>query len=209
MPGDELPPDQTRDRLVAAAEEEFATVGFGKATIQAICRRAGANIAAVNYHFGGKEALYRAVLARAKDALERDFPLPPEQGDAAERLHGFISTMLTRLLASGPHAWMARVWAQELVNPGPLMDVVVPTMVAPAHRRLRGIIADLTGRDPEDRVVWRLSASVVGQCLFYRIAQPVISRLGRAAPSEPKDIALLAEGIARFSLAGIRAEARQ
>lgn len=205
MPAD---PDPTRERLILAAEEEFAEVGFGRATVQAISTRAGANIAAVNYHFGGKERLYRAVLERAREALERDFPLPPEQGEAVQRLHGFISTMLNRLLSSGPHAWMARVWAQELVNPSPLMDVVVPTMIAPAHLRLRGIISDLTGRDIDDRLVWRLTASVVGQCLFYRIAQPVIVRLGRPVPSSPEDIALLAEHITRFSLAGIRDAAR-
>lgn len=201
-------PDETKERLIAAAEEEFAAVGFGRATVQAICSRAGANIAAVNYHFGGKERLYREVLERAREALERDFPLPPEQGDAAVRLHDFIATILRRLLSSGPHAWMARVWAQELVNPSPLMDVVVPTMIAPAHRRLRGIIGDLTGRDLDDGVVWRLTASVVGQCLFYRIAQPVIQRLGRPLPSTPEDIALLARAITRFSIAGIRAESR-
>ncbi|MBN8525257.1 MAG: CerR family C-terminal domain-containing protein [Planctomycetes bacterium] len=205
MPAD---PDPTRDRLIAAAEEEFAAVGFGRTTVQAICRRAGANIAAVNYHFGGKERLYREVLERAREALERDFPLPPEQGEAATRLHDFIAAILTRLLTSGPHAWMARVWAQELVNPSPLMDVVVPTMIAPTHRRLRGIVADLTGRSPDDALVWRLTASVVGQCLFYRIAQPVIQRLGRPLPTTPEDIALLAQAITRFSLAGIRAEAQ-
>lgn len=205
MPPD---PDQTRERLIDAAQAEFAAVGFGRATVQAICRRAGANIAAVNYHFGGKESLYREVLERARAALERDFPLPPEQGDALRRLHAFIATMLSRLLSSGPHTWMARVWAQELVNPSPLMDVVVPTMIAPAHRRLRGIVAELTARDPDDPAVWRLSASVVGQCLFYRIAQPVIVRMGRPVPSSREDIDLLAEHIARFSIAGIRAQAR-
>lgn len=199
--------DPTRERLLAAAEEEFATVGFGRTTVQAVCARAGANIAAVNYHFGSKEGLYREVLDRARSALERDFPLPPEQGEAVERLHAFIGTILSRLLSTGAHAWMARLWAQELVNPGPLMDVVVPTMIAPSHRRLRGIIAELTGRRPDDQVVWRLTASVVGQCLFYRVAQPVIERLGRQVPSRPEEIALLAAAIARFSLAGIRAEA--
>jgi TetR/AcrR family transcriptional regulator, regulator of cefoperazone and chloramphenicol sensitivity len=197
-------PDQTRERLIAAAEEEFAEVGFGRATIQAICTRAGANIAAVNYHFGGKERLYRAVLECAREALERDFPLPPAQGEAVQRLHAFIATMLKRLLSTGPHAWMARLWAQELVNPSPLLDVVVPTMIAPAHLRLRGIVADLTGRAADDRLVWVLSGSVVGQCLFYRIAQPVIIRMGRPIPSTPEDIALLAEHVTRFSLAGIR-----
>jgi TetR/AcrR family transcriptional regulator, regulator of cefoperazone and chloramphenicol sensitivity len=198
--------DQTSDRLLQAAEAEFAIDGFRKTTVQAICKRAEANIAAVNYHFGSKENLYRAVVDRARLALEADFPLPVDSGDAAAELREFIGTMLGRLLSTGRHAWIARLWAMELVDPSPVMDVVVAMIVSPAHRRLRGIVSALTGRSDDDPVVWRLTASVVGQCLFYHIARPVISRLGRTVPSEAPDIQRLADGIARFSLAGILAE---
>jgi len=54
MPAD----DATKTRLLEAAGEEFADKGFGGATVRAICARAGANVAAINYHFGDKERLY-------------------------------------------------------------------------------------------------------------------------------------------------------
>ena len=50
--------DTTKAKLLEAAGEEFADKGFEKATIRGICELAGANIAAVNYHFGDKEQLY-------------------------------------------------------------------------------------------------------------------------------------------------------
>ena len=53
---------ETRNRLLNAAGEVFAEKGFKSATVRAICDRAGANIAAVNYHFGDKEHLYSEVL---------------------------------------------------------------------------------------------------------------------------------------------------
>ena len=53
---------ETNGRLLAAATEVFADVGYRAATLREICRRGNANIAAVNYHFRDKEQLYMAVL---------------------------------------------------------------------------------------------------------------------------------------------------
>ena len=50
--------DPTKVRLIEAAGEEFAGKGFDATRIRTICDRAGANMAAVNYHFGDKEQLY-------------------------------------------------------------------------------------------------------------------------------------------------------
>src|SRR5436190_22405971 len=62
-------------RLIEAAEEVFAEKGFKSATIREIVEKAGANIAAVNYHFGDKEQLY---IETCKQALRSTaFPGPP------------------------------------------------------------------------------------------------------------------------------------
>ena len=53
---------ETRRQLLEAAGEVFAEAGYRDATVREICRRAGANIAAINYHFGDKEKLYAEVL---------------------------------------------------------------------------------------------------------------------------------------------------
>jgi TetR/AcrR family transcriptional regulator, regulator of cefoperazone and chloramphenicol sensitivity len=53
----DVSPDETRLQLLEAAGEVFAEVGFRDATVREICRRADANIAAINYHFGDKENL--------------------------------------------------------------------------------------------------------------------------------------------------------
>ena len=60
---------ETRERLLAAGQRLFADRGFKKVTVREICREAGANVAAVNYHFGDKLGLYREVLQQAIDAM--------------------------------------------------------------------------------------------------------------------------------------------
>ena len=52
----------TRQRLIEAAAGMFVEQGFNAAKVRDIVARAGANVAAVNYHFGSKEGLYAAVI---------------------------------------------------------------------------------------------------------------------------------------------------
>src|SRR5882672_11964256 len=112
----QIEPD-TRQRLLDAAGEVFAEHGFRKATVRDICRRAGANVAAVNYHFRDKEHLYGQVLAYCgRCALEK---YPPGGGTspdapARDRLAAFIRNYLDRLLDEGRPAWHGQLIAREV-----------------------------------------------------------------------------------------------
>lgn len=64
--------DDTRQRLLDAAEILFAEQGFAETSLRAITARAKANLAAVNYHFGSKEALIRAVCVRRLELLNAE-----------------------------------------------------------------------------------------------------------------------------------------
>ena len=66
---------ETRQRLLQAAAEVFAARGFRQATVREICRRAQANLAAVNYHFRDKEGLYADVLEDAHRQALKKYPL--------------------------------------------------------------------------------------------------------------------------------------
>lgn len=55
------PTSDTRERLLTAAEELFARHGIAGTTVRAMAHRAGANIAAIGYHFGSKEDLAHEV----------------------------------------------------------------------------------------------------------------------------------------------------
>src|SRR5262245_59833239 len=100
----------TRQRLLEAGLETFARDGFRGATIERICRRAGANIAAAHYHFGDKRRLYAAVFAHAeRHALASGPAEAAAGGTPAARLRAFVSSFLHRLLDPNRPAWMAQL----------------------------------------------------------------------------------------------------
>src|SRR3954469_17924131 len=98
----------TRQSLLEAAGEVFAEVGFRAATVREICQRAGANIAAVNYHFGDKEKLYLEVLRHAQRYAAEKYPTNMGVTAAAtpeEKLQAFIRSFLLRIFDEGSLAW--------------------------------------------------------------------------------------------------------
>src|SRR2546426_11915868 len=63
------PPHETRTRILDAAEELFMLHGFEGTSMRQLTAKAGVNLAAVNYHFGSKDALIEAVFRRRLDPM--------------------------------------------------------------------------------------------------------------------------------------------
>ncbi len=203
---------KTRQQLIEAAGEVFATVGFRAATVRAICDRAGANIAAVNYHFGDKEKLYLEVLRFTQEqALEK---YPTDLGlkkDASPelRLKAFISSFLFRIFDEGPIAWHGKLMSREMIEPTAALDALVAEKIRPQAQQLSSIIRELLGSSATVRQARLCGMSVVSQCLFYHHCRPVVSRLFPEQKFGRSDIESLADHITRFSIAAIRQLAKK
>lgn len=98
-------PSETRQRLLDAAEELFAEKGFEAVSLRELTAAAEANVASVNYHFGGKEGLIGAVLARHagpvnEERLRRlDLILARKKRPTVrEVLEAFLSPLVERVL---------------------------------------------------------------------------------------------------------------
>jgi AcrR family transcriptional regulator len=198
------PEDPTRTRLLEAAGEEFALNGFESARVRSICRRAGANVAAVNYHFGDKSELYvQAVLhahrcgAGALDD-EASVLLPPE-----EQLRCFIYHFLTRVLAvHAPDDWRQRLMLRELLNPTKAFEVLLAEMIRPRFDKLQAILSRLCP-GVDERKLNALSFSVMGQCFHYRVAGSFIEGLIGKEALLALDRDYLTDHITKFCLAAV------
>ena len=202
---------ETRQRLLEAAGEIFAARGFRAATVREICRRAQANLAAVNYHFGDKERLYAAVLQYTFHCAEH-YPLDLGLGGEAsveERLRAFIRSHLFSLLAEGRPAWHRKLMAREMAEPTRALDTVVDQMIRPDAELLMTIVRDVLGHDAHPQRVWQCASSIIGQCLFYHHARPVIMRLDPEQTFTPEAIEQLVDHITQFSLAALKQLAQQ
>lgn len=195
----------TRDALLEAATAVFAAAGFRNATVRDICRRAGANVAAVNYHFRDKETLYLEVLRHVQRQADARHPLPRADGGlAAEaRLAAFVRGFLLRLLDPGPDAVGSRLMAREMVEPSGVFDTVLAEQIQPIADEVRDILTELLGDRASEAVIRRCGISIVSQCLFYHQCRDVVRRLFPDLDLGPEGLDELARHITRFSLAGL------
>lgn len=196
----------TRHRILAAAGEVFAERGLRATTVRELSARARVNIAAIDYHFGGKEALYESVLNETYlESLAQHPPLlgVPDSAPGRVRLRAFIHSLLLRILDEGRPAWFGKLMSRELVEPTGALDSVVDRSIRPLFVMLGKIILDIAGRPLPTPVLHRCIGSVIGQCLFYKHAQPVVRRLAIHQKFDRASLDELATHIARFSEAAI------
>jgi AcrR family transcriptional regulator len=197
--------DLTKARLLEAAGEEFAKKGYELARVRAICDRAGANLAAINYHFGTKEQLYLEVLREAhRCGLEQQEEKLVEPGlSPALRLRGFIHNFLERVLAvNRPEDWRHRVMLREMLAPTPFSEVLVREGIRPRFERLKSLMREICP-EADDRRLNALVFSVIGQCLHYKMARRIIERLIGEDGYQALDLEYLSDHIASFCLAAL------
>ena len=197
--------DETKERLLEAAGRVFAERGFRDATVREICQQAGANVAAVNYYFGDKQRLYIESVKRAHARRQEAVPLPrwSDETPADERLRGFVQTLLGRILGDPHSAWQAQLMFREMQQPTAACSELVDEYIRPHFEILQKIIAELAPEGVSERQIRLIAFGVVGQCLYFRIAEPVVRQLldqGEFAQVEPHR---LAEHITQWTLAAL------
>jgi TetR/AcrR family transcriptional regulator, regulator of cefoperazone and chloramphenicol sensitivity len=199
----------TRDHLLDVASEVFAEHGFDRATGKEITRRAGANVAAINYHFGGIDGLYAAVIKDAHDRLVTVEELSAAVDGTSDPKAKFAAVMhLFARAITGPAASSRyfRVLGREILAPSPALKKLDEQLRLPKARIVKKLVSDLLALPESHPAVARACISVMAPCLMMLIADPIsVKRIFPNFKLTAKDADALGDHLATFALAGLAA----
>jgi AcrR family transcriptional regulator len=188
--------------LLEAAGPIFANRGYQAATIREICAGAGANVAAINYHFGDKLGLYTEVLQQSVRAAQvlavhnaPDQNTPPE-----EILRALIRARLRSINGKDLPDWHSRLLAHEFAQPTPALRQLVDKVTRPIYKRLLELIGGMIGLPPNDDNTRLCAISVVGQVLAYVLPGPLLREIWPELKMTPEQVERVADHIVDFSL---------
>jgi AcrR family transcriptional regulator len=178
----------TRERILRAAERLFGQHGFSDASLRQITDEAGVNLAAVNYHFGSKEQLYRQVLLRRIRPLNEErltLLTEAEQlaGDQPVPLGAIVDTLIRPLLRraadkSSDGVALIRLVSRDLADPQQFMLGEMAKEFDPLIARYTRALTQALPAVPLAELFWRMQF-VIGALLYVAAHQHDFERISR------------------------------
>lgn len=176
------PSEITRARILSAAGRLFAERGYEATSIRAIVAKARVNQAAINYHFNGKDGLYREILRSAFRALTEHQVGHAEETKAMSReqaLAEFVRHQLRPLLARDDLSRHIRLFNWEAARPTAVFRKLMTEEAVP----FMGLATDLVRRflpRADQRMLTIAAIWLIGQCSIFvrnreQLAGPPIS----------------------------------
>jgi AcrR family transcriptional regulator len=186
-------PHDPRERLIEAARQLFASDGFDATSVRDITARARANLGAITYHFGSKEALYHAVIERfAVPIADRIGAISTDSGPPLERL-------ATAMRAFMEHIWqhpeMPRLILRELASDRPLPEPVARVIRRNMESFSRIIAAGQADGSIRPGPPHLFAMSIAGQPLFLALAGRAIRQAIGTDPGDPAVRTLIADHV--------------
>jgi TetR/AcrR family transcriptional regulator len=187
----------TVQRILRAAEENFAERGLAGARIGAIARAARVNKALLYYYFSSKEELHRFTLtALFRQLREQTSAALDRPGSPREQLLRYINSYFDFMVA---HPNYPRLFERELMSQEPRLVELVQEHLRPLHARLTAVIRAGIAQGEFRRVDPRHTLfSLVAMTVFYFAAVPVLTQLWRIEPLAPRRVAARRRAVLDF-----------
>jgi len=194
----------SRERILDASLVEFAKHGYEGATTASVARRIGVTQPLIHYHFGSKEALWRAAVEMAFSQMTAlldgmDEPGPDE--DPRERLR----TIARRIVHfSAEHPEVSRLIIAESAVPGPRLEWMTEKHLRPLIRRVENTFR--TGRDAgtvKDLSLESLIFLFLGALPHFFDGAPLIGLLWGFDPTAPDRVTAYADTLVEVMTSGL------
>ncbi len=205
------PQHETRTRILDAAEELFMQHGFEGTSMRHLTSRAGVNLAAVNYHFGSKQALIEAVFRRRLDPMNLERIAELERLESANNLspEAIIRAFLLPSLrlvedAKGGGRNFIRLLGRTYSEPAKEIRALIGQMYAPAMERYKKALECALPQMPADELVWRMHF-MFGTLAYTLAATDTVQLIAGCKPEDRYDARLLEERLTEFLTAGLHA----
>lgn len=204
----------TKTVILDAAEALFAEQGFDATSMRAITARAGVNLAAVNYHFGSKDALIdlvfrRRIIPMNRERVSRLEALETGKGTRGPLLEDLISAFVAPPLEMARDtetggAVFVRLLGRSYTEPSETMQTAMRSMYEPVIDRFKQAFARALPRVPASELYWRMHF-MVGVLAYMMAGTDMMRLIASSRVSEPPDTAELVERMTGFIAAGMRA----
>lgn len=207
--------DSPRGRLMETAARLMAEKGYAATSVREITRKAGCNLAAVNYYFGSKQGLYEKVFKEILRALREQRIQAVQQvvEEAAARrdveavLRAFAGAFLAPFFDDDRGQRIVRLFIWEMVDPHLPPRMFLDEMVEPMEEMMvEAMRRTCPGLKP--RAAVRCLMSLVAQLVHVVQMWRLFDRAG-SGKFRPEELQQWIEHIVRFSAAGVRASQEQ
>jgi AcrR family transcriptional regulator len=208
------PVRETQTRILDAAEALFLLHGFEGASMRMLTAHAGVNLAAINYHFGSKDALIEAVLRRRLDPMNasRIAALDQLEAQAAGRplapeaiIGAFVGTSLRMIEdARGGGRNFIRLLGRTYTDPDKNIRALIGQLYAPAVERYKAAFTKALPDLPGDELVWRMHF-MFGTLSYTLAATDTVQLIAGCKPEDRYDAQLLETRLTAFLAAGLLA----
>jgi AcrR family transcriptional regulator len=206
------PHHETRTRILDAAEELFMLHGFGGTSMRQLTARAGVNLAAVNYHFGSKDALIEAVFHRRLDSMNAARIAALEAIESATRaptaeevIRAFVGPSLRMIEdAKGGGRNFIRLLGRTYTEPAKPIRALIGQMYAPAMQRYKSALQRALPHMPTEELIWRMHF-MFGTLAYTLAATDTVQLIAGCKPEDRYDARLLEDRLTAFLASGLSA----
>jgi TetR/AcrR family transcriptional regulator, regulator of cefoperazone and chloramphenicol sensitivity len=199
----------TRQRLLLAALALFAEKGYAGTTTRALAQAAEVNIAAISYHFGDKQGLYRAAFCEPFGDVQHDVArLLAPAADLREALQRFYAGFIAPLKMGAAAHQAMKLHLREMVEPTGMWQQAIETEIAPMHAGLLTLLARELGVRP-DAELQRLAHSLAAMAVYLFVGHDVLATLTPALVRNNAAIDAWSERLADYGVALVQAERKR